>query len=189
MAPRSDGTPNPNVPRLIEVLDRHGVQYVLVGGVAANAYGAQRLTYDLDCLAARSSENLGRLATAMLELNARLRVAGLSDEESAALPGFIDGPRLARMEISTWRTDAGDFDVLADIPDRSGHHLRYEQLAPRASIVRYKGIEIRVASLDDVIASKEWADRPKDHAALPELRALRDGLSVPNAGPEDETGR
>jgi len=31
-----------------------------------------------------------------------------------------------------------------------------------------------VAGLDDVIASKEWANRPKDHEALPELRQLRD---------------
>jgi hypothetical protein len=32
-----------------------------------------------------------------------------------------------------------------------------------------------MAALDDIIASKEWADRPKDREALPELRALRDG--------------
>lgn len=110
----------------------------------------------------------------MRELKARLRVEGISDEEAAELPVLIDGERLARMEISTWRTDAGDFDVLADVPDRAGRHLRFEELAPRANIVRYGGIDARVASLEDVIASKEWADRPKDHEALPELRRLRD---------------
>lgn len=129
---------------------------------------------DLDCLARRSIENLSRLAAAMRELNARLRIGGLSDEEAAALPGFVDGQRLARMEISTWRTDAGDFDVLADMPDAAGRHLRYEELLPRAAVVRFAGIDVRVAALDDVIASKEWADRPKDQEALPELRRLRD---------------
>lgn len=173
-AARSDGTGKPDVHRLIEVLDRHGVEYLLVGGVAANAYGAQRLTLDLDCLALRTIENLDRLGAAMRELNARLRVGGLTDEESAGLPGYIDGLRLARMEISTWRTDAGAFDVLADMPDRVGRRLRYEELEPRSSVVRYEGIVIRVAALEDVIASKEWADRPKDHDALPELRRLRD---------------
>lgn len=164
--------------RLVEVLDRHGVDYMVVGGVAVLAHGAQRLTVDLDCLVDRSFENLGRLASAMRELNARLRVGGLSDEESADLPMIIDEQRLAQMEISTWRTDAGDFDVLADMPDRAGRHLRYAELVLRSTVVRYQGIAIRVASLDDVIASKEWADRPKDHDALPELRALRD--AAPN---------
>lgn len=153
------------------------MEYVLVGGIAGRAYGAVRPTHDVDCLAHRSIDNLGRLASAMRELNARLRVEGLTDEESAALPGFIEGARLARMEISTWRTDAGDFDVLADMPDRAGRHLRYEELAPRANILRYGAIDVRVASLDDVIASKEWADRPKDHDALPELRRLRDAAT------------
>ena len=132
-----------------------------MGGIAGRAYGAERATHDVDCLAHRSIENLSRLASAMRALNARLRVEGLSDEEAAALHGFIDGERLARMEISTWRTDAGDFDVLADMPDRVGRHLRYEELAPRANIVRYGGIDVRVASLEDVIASKEWADAPR----------------------------
>jgi hypothetical protein len=39
------------------------------------------------------------------------------------------------------------------------------------------GLSIRVAALDDVIASKEWADRPKDHEALPELRTLNEALT------------
>lgn len=146
----------------------------MVGGIAGRAYGAERPTHDVDCLAHRSLANLRRLASAMRELNARLRVEGLSDEEAAELPVVIDGERLARMEISTWRTDAGDFDVLADMPDRAGRHLRFEELAARANIVRYGGIDVLVASLEDVIASKEWAARPKDHEALPELRRLRD---------------
>lgn len=110
----------------------------------------------------------------MRELNARLRVEGLTDEESAALPLTVDGPRLAQLEISTWRTDAGDLDVLADIPDRNGRHLSYEELASRADQLNLDGVVVQVAAIEDIIASKEWADRPKDHDALPELRRLRD---------------
>lgn len=109
----------------------------------------------------------------MRDLHARLRVEGLSDEEAARLPVQLSGATLARMEISTWRTDAGDFDVLADIPDQHGHHLAFEDLAGRAAELDLDGIIVRAAALDDVIASKEWADRPKDRAALDELRALR----------------
>ena len=68
----------------------------------------------------------------------------------------------------------GDLDVLADIPDRDGRHLSYQDLVERASELNLDGIVVRVAALDDVIASKEWADRPKDRDALPELRSLMD---------------
>jgi hypothetical protein len=92
------------------------VEYLFVGGIAARAYGARRLTYDVDCLPATSRANLDRLAVAMRELHARLRVEGLSDAEAAAQPVHLSGATLARMRISTWRTDAGDLDILAEIP-------------------------------------------------------------------------
>ncbi len=111
-----DGTPVLDADRILAVLDRHQVDFLVVGGVAAIAHGATRPTSDLDCVARRSGTNLDRLAAALRELNARLRVAGLSDEEAAALPTQLDRDTLGRMEISTWRTDAGDLDVLVDIP-------------------------------------------------------------------------
>ena len=97
----------------------------------------------------------------MEELNARFRVAGLTDAQAQELPTPLDGPFLQRMELSTWRTDAGDFDVLAEIPDRRGDRLRYEDLAPRALTFDVTGHPIRVAALSDVIASKEWPTAPR----------------------------
>ncbi|MDP8960507.1 MAG: hypothetical protein M3N32_02645 [Actinomycetota bacterium] len=144
-----------------------------MGGVAARAYGARRLTCDVDCLPKASPENLDRLAAAMRELNARLRVERLGDEEWALLPIRLTGSTLIRLEISTWRTDAGDLDILADIPGPQGRHLAYEDLRAGASELNLHGTVVRVAALDDVIASKEWSNRPKDGDALPELRALR----------------
>lgn len=162
------------------MLDAHGVEYVLVGGLAATAHGASRPTDDFDCLANRQPDTLDRLASAMRELHARLRVEGLSDEESVALPVVLDRHFLNTSELSTWRTDAGDFDVLADIPARDGHRLRYDELIKRAQVQEVHGIAVRVAALPDVIASKEWADRPKDRQALPELRQLQAARPNPN---------
>ena len=164
----------PDLKRITDALARHEVEYLLVGGIAARAYGAQRPTFDVDCVPEPSRENLDRLAAAMRDLHARLRVGGLTDEEAALLPVQVTGSTLVRMELSTWRTDGGDLDVLADIPDRHGRHLSYPELVGRASELNLDGIVVRVAALDDVIASKEWADRPKDRDALPELRALID---------------
>lgn len=162
----------PDLARIADTLARHHVDCIFVGGIAARAHGARGLTYDVDCIPAPAPGNLDRLAAAMRELRARLRVGGLSDDEAAQLPVQLSGATLARMRISTWRTDAGDLDVLAEIPDRQGRLLPYEELAERASDLDLDGIALRVAALEDVIASKEWADRPKDRAALDELRAL-----------------
>lgn len=178
----SSPEPALDVERILDTLDRHHVEYLAVGGTAANIYGASRATSDFDCIPERTIDNLNRLAAAMQELNARFRVAGLTDSEAEQLPTPLDGPFLQTMQLSTWRTDAGDFDVLADIPDRRGDRLRYEDLAPRALTFDVTGHPIRVAALSDVIASKEWADRPKDHQALPELRAILEAQRGPQLG-------
>lgn len=161
-----------DVEQILSTLTSHGVEFLLVGGVAAIAHGARRLTVDLDCVAQRTYENLDRLAQALRDLNARLRVEGLDDVEAARLPVRIDRETLGRMEVSTWRTDAGDLDILADLPTPDGRRLRYDDLIRRANAQPLHGITVRVAALNDIIASKEWADRPKDHEALTELRRL-----------------
>jgi hypothetical protein len=169
----SSGPPH-DLRRLVAALDCHGVDYLLVGAAAARAYGATRLTEDADCVVRRERSNLDRLAAAMRELNARLRVQGMSDEEARQLPVQLDGKMLASAELSTWMTDAGALDVLPGLQDADGAIVPYDDLAQRQTIIRGEGFAIRAAALQDIIAAKERADRPKDHEALPELRALRD---------------
>ena len=65
-----------------------------MGGVAAIGYGAERPTEDVDCVVRRERANLERLAGALRELHARLRVGGMSDAEARALPVQIDATAL-----------------------------------------------------------------------------------------------
>ena len=106
MTPISDG-PSLDLPRLIEVLNRHEVEYLLVGGVAATAYGAERETEDADCVVRRERVNMERLAAALRELHARLRIARMSDDEAKERP---EGPTRWRdvreLGHSYWTTDA-----------------------------------------------------------------------------------
>jgi hypothetical protein len=92
---------------------------------------------------------------------------------------------LERLEISTWRTEAGDFDVLVGLRTAEGESRPSADLADRAVEVRFGDRSVRVASLIDIIESKEWADRPKDRDALVELRTMRDDPS--GTTPDDET--
>lgn len=172
--PQPDETGPPHdLARLIVTLDRHGVEYLLAGGAAARAYGATRLTDDVDCVVRRERANLDRLAEAMRELHARLRVAGMTDSEARSLPVQLDGSTLAAATISTWMTDAGGFDVLPGLVGAEGRLVPYDELATRQSVIHGEGFTIRAAALDDIITAKEHADRPKDHEALPELRAIQ----------------
>jgi hypothetical protein len=169
------------VDRIVECFDRHGVEFLIVGGVAARLHGAQYPTGDLDSLTSTSADNLTRVATALKELHAYLRVEGLTDEEARQLPVVIDASTLASMDISTWRTDAGDLDILIGLPTRSGGRASYDQLAGRAEDHIIGATPVKIAALDDVIASKEWSNRPKDQEALDELRALRLDLEAPDS--------
>jgi len=184
-------TPESDLARIVEVLDRHGVEYLIVGGHASRAYGATRPTQDTDCLVKTERENLSRLAAALRELHARLRVSDLSDEESAALPLQVDAILNQQTDFSNWRTDAGDLDVMKAIPGPDGAPRRYMDLAGDARVVPYAGVRIRVASLNAIVASKEFANRPKDRDALPELHQLQERMrgarhGRPNAAPPAE---
>ena len=160
--------------RILGALERHGVAYVLVGGVAARAHGASRTTSDIDCVAASDEANLERLAAAMVELGSRLRVSGLSDEEARALPLVLDAKTLSAFGTSTWNTDAGPLDVLRELRDRSGRSVGFDELDERATSIIIGDVTVRLASLEDIIAAKEFAGREKDQEALLELRSLRD---------------
>lgn len=169
-----------DIDRVVEVFDRHHVQYLLVGGVAARLHGSERLTEDVDVLPEDGDENLRRLAAALTELGAFLRVGGMSDDEARALPVRLDVATLRAMEISTWRTSAGDLDVLRSLRDLTGGRRSYDGLEARSVGISVNQIEIRLAGLGDIIDSKRFADRAKDHDALPELEALRDALDDEN---------
>lgn len=116
-------------------------------------------------------ENLGRLAAALLELDAELTIEDGSIE-TLAVP--VDAKTISNLEIGTWRTSAGDIDVLLGIPRASRVDLvRYEQLLENASVLELGSDSVAVASLEDLIRSKEISDRVKDREALDELRDLR----------------
>lgn len=165
--------------QLLAALERHEVAFVAVGGVAAQWHGSQRQTKDLDVCPAWDDGNLERLARALQDLDARLKVPD-GPSEGIAVP--ISAVMLRRMEIGTWRTSAGDIDVLLGIPrDGRWNLARYEQLRENAVLIEIGDRTVLVASLDDIVRSKEIADRPPDREALPELNELRD---APDTGYE-----
>jgi hypothetical protein len=144
------------------------VRFVLVGGLAAQAHGSPSLTNDLDICYARDPENLEALASVLADIAAVRR--GLPPD-APKLPQ-LDARTLRAGGLFTLTTRFGAFDLLAD-PDPG---LDYEALVRSAIPAVSAGIPVLVASLEDLIAMKRAAGRPKDLVELEILGALREEI-------------
>ncbi len=154
---------------LFDILARYRVDYVLIGGLAATLHGSSALTNDADICPDPSPENLERLAAALREMKARVR----NEAEPDGVAFSVDPEFLRRVQLVNLTTRFGDFDIAFQPAGSQG----YEDLVRRAVELEIEGTVVRVASLADIIRSKEAANRPKDRATLPILYALEDEIA------------
>ena len=150
--------------KLLVVLARHGVEFIVVGGAAAIAHGSSRLTQDLDIVYSRAPRNLERIAAALAQYKPYLRGA------PAGLPFTWDVHMLARGLNFTLVTSLGDIDLLGEIPGGG----TYADLAGNAVELEIFGTQCLCLSLAQLIRAKRASGRPKDLEALAELEALEE---------------
>jgi len=149
-------------------LHRHGVRYVLIGGLAAVLHGSPLPTLDADICPSAEPDNLKRLAAALAEIDARIRTPDTA--EGVRFPH--DAGFLANVLLLNLVTRYGDLDISFKPAGTEG----FSELAPRSLTVQLGACQVAVANLEDVIRSKEAANRPKDHRTLPVLRQLLDEI-------------
>jgi hypothetical protein len=153
----------PDLLTILDVLNRHQVDYVVIGGFAALVHDARiPPTQDVDVAPSARLENLDRLSEALRELGARIRTAAAPD----GLPFEHSGTSLSGVVIWNLVCAYGNFDITFQ---PGGFPEGYAELITRAHRVRIAATEVTVADLADVIRSKEAAGRPKDLRALPAL--------------------
>ena len=150
--------------RVFRTLDRHGVQFVLIGGLGARLYGSPTVTNDTDICYERSPENLGRLAAALRQLGATLR--GAPED----VPFQPDAAALAAGDHFTFTTKAGNLDCLG-IPSGVGG---FDDLLREATSFDVGGLIVLVASIGDLIRMKRAAGRPKDLVEIEVLAAVKE---------------
>lgn len=154
---------------ILRVLSSHGVDFVLIGGLAGLAHGSQYPTQDTDVAYERSPDNLERLAAALAELEATLRGAPKD------VPFILDATSLRHGANFTFDTRHGPLDVLADPAGAPS----YASLRDQGEDDVVFGVTVRVAGLDHLIAMKEAAGRPKDLLMASEYRVISDELRAP----------
>jgi predicted nucleotidyltransferase len=144
---------------ILKALSGHGVEYILVGGIAAILEGAPISTFDLDIVFLKTDDNLKRLLDALHELEARYL-------DPAGRHLAPDATKMATLRMHQLVTSMGPMDAMATI----GKGLSYADLVGDTKISEIGGFEVRVLGLTSIILSKEQANRDKDRATLPILR-------------------
>jgi hypothetical protein len=133
--------------QLLRALVRHGVEFVVVGGVAAQLRGWSGATADLDIAVASEEENAKRINRALAEV------------------GLLKGPDIGGLGTS-FETRYGRLEIVR----RADGIGRYDDWMRNASEMEVDHLTIAVAATDDIVKSKELSNREKDRAVLPSMR-------------------
>ena len=153
----------PDFPGILGLLVEHNVKFVVIGGLAMIAQGASNITLDTDISCDRDPKNLSALAKVLRGCQARMR------DVPPDLPVLLDEKSLRNMTNLTLSTSLGNLDILAE-PEGVDS---FEGLWERASEMKMFGMTVRVASLEDLIAMKRAANRPKDQEDLKFLEQIK----------------
>jgi predicted nucleotidyltransferase len=159
--------PELDIRGILAELDRAGVEFLVIGGVAVGFHGYVRATKDVDIVPAPDSRNIQRLAEVLRELDAEIE--GAEDFKGDELPDPLDPEVLGQGGNWVLSTRLGRFDVMQWI----GESALWEMLAPAAVTAEVDGLPIRFASYEDLISLKEMAGRPEDLTDLQRLRQAR----------------
>lgn len=151
--------------KILEALTHHEVRFVVIGGLAALAHGSPYPTGDIDITPDTSPENLARVSNALSDLGAQV----WSGDDQAPLPFAHDATSLASVGVWNLVTEFGRVDLTLVPSGTDG----YTDLVRDATRIDILGVVVPVASLADVIRSKQAANRDKDQRMLPTLRRIQ----------------
>lgn len=149
----SDAPERPlDVRELFRALARHGVDYLVIGGVAAQVHGRRRTTQDLDVTPAPDPENFRRLAAALVALDA------YPVELGPAAPAPTAEQLTVAPVVPPLTTRHGELHILNEVPGATA----YAGMRTRALTTDLDGIAVRIVAVDDLIRMKQATGRPGD---------------------------
>jgi hypothetical protein len=152
---------------IFRVLSEHGVRFVLIGGYAALLHGSPYATFDVDVVPAEDRANLAALSRALKEMHAKV----WTQDAPGGLAFDHTAETLSMGRIWNLITDHGRLDITFEPSGTAG----YDDLRRDAVSLTVLGQQVDVASLADVVRSKQAADRQKDELVLPVLREILGG--------------
>jgi hypothetical protein len=150
--------------KLLEILTRSQVEFVLVGGAAAYAHGSTMMTQDIDVCGNLSKENVVRLATALAAFQPKHRI-------SKAQPPFtIEQAKEETFKNIYLSTEIGQLDFLGSIKG-IGNYDAVKQASENLSMGDFS---FKILSISKLIEAKEAMGRPRDQETAAILRNILD---------------
>lgn len=156
--------------RIFDALARAHVRYLVVGGVAVVLHGHLRVTADVDLVVQLEPSNVRAAATALAGLGFRPRAPVRLDQfaDPEIRRSWIDEKGLTVFSLWSPSMPGTEIDLFVEEP------FRFDDAYERALQADVSGVRIAVAGLDDLIALKRVAGRPKDDEDVRALLALKD---------------
>jgi predicted nucleotidyltransferase len=148
---------------LINKLTKSGFDFVLIGGLAASAYGSTYVTHDLDVCAVLTPENIEKLREILMDLHPQHRMM-IPKKSFMEIPENLEG--INNLYLST---DAGVLDLIGQVVGVGN----FSEVSKSAVTISIFGNECKIISLDDLIKCKKTLKRPKDMLVASELEAIR----------------
>lgn len=157
------------VSRVVTALEREGVRYLVVGGIAVVLHGYLRTTADLDLVVQLEAENVSRAIRAF-------RALGFEPRVPVPLESFGDAVERERWVreknarvFSLWHPEEPGFlvDLFVEEP------FDFEERYRRAAVARLDDARVHVLALDDLLEMKRESGRSQDLSDVEALQALR----------------
>lgn len=152
--------------KILAEIEAGGVEFIVVGGVAAVLQAVPIVTMDVGIVHRRTPENIARL----MDVLRKLKAFFWPDLARRQLP-----PRAADLAGKghlLLQTSLGRLDVLCEITGGGG----YEELLPSTVSIDELGLHLRVLDLPALARVKAAAGRPKDRLVIPLIIATYEEL-------------
>jgi predicted nucleotidyltransferase len=149
--------------QIVDLLVRHHVEFIVIGGQAETLHGSPRVTYDVDLCYRRTRDNLQRLVAALKEIKPTLRGA------PPDLPFQLDVRTFELGLNFTFDTSIIALDLLGQVEPIG----QYDDLLKNAEGYPAYGTVLRAISLEDLLKVKLHINRAKDQESIAQLKAIK----------------
>ena len=159
---------------ILEGLYERKIRYLIVGGLSVNLYGVPRVTQDIDIIVSTDRENILKIITLLKNQGyvPRLPVNPEDLAESDKVKDWVENRNLKAFSFYNKKDNYKVVDILLV------HPLDFEESFKNRTVKRVKDIEIYLASIDDIIKTKEFSGRAQDISDIEMLKKARKYLEV-----------
>lgn len=158
--------------KVFREFDRQKIRYLLVGGVAVNLHGYDRVTGDLDVLLLMTDTNIKKFIKIVKSLGMVPRIPVKIDDfaKKNLRAEWIKEKNMKAFLVYNPENTAEHLDVIID------HPINFASAYKRRQCVKAGGLNISLIGIDDLITMKKFAGREKDMLdakALIRIKELR----------------